>query len=99
MICPPLAVCAGERLKLPHAPPLQLAVQLTPRLAVSPVVVAASVACAPTVCDGAGGEERVTTIGAVVTILAVADTETAGFVVELAVMDTVPPGGTVAGAT
>jgi hypothetical protein len=43
MICPELAVCAGERLKLPHAPALpQLAVQFTPRLPVSPVTFAAS---------------------------------------------------------
>lgn len=39
----------------------------------------------------------VTTMGGAVTILAVADAETAGFAVELAVMDTVPPGGTAEG--
>lgn len=87
-------------MKLPHAPALpQLAVQLTPRLAVSPVVVATSVACVPAVCDGAGGEVIVTTMGAEVTMLAVADVETAGFAVEFAVIDTVPPGGAEEGAT
>ena len=36
VIWPPLAVCAGDRLKLPHPPDVpQLAVQSTPRLAES----------------------------------------------------------------
>jgi hypothetical protein len=38
-------------------------------------------------------------IGSVVTIVAVADAVTAGFVVELAVRVTVPPGGVVDGLT
>ena len=99
MICPPLAVCAGDRLKLPHSPTLpQLAVQLTPRCPVSPVVVAASVVCVPVGSDSAGGEEMVTTMGAAITMLAVAEEETAGFAVDFAVMVTVPPGGTTEGA-
>ena len=86
-------------MKLPHAPALpQLAAQLMPRLPVSLLAVAASVACAPVISDGAGGEEMVTTMGADVTILAVADAETAGFVVDFAVTVTVPPGGITAGA-
>lgn len=86
-------------MKLPHAPALpQLAVQLTPRLPVSPLVVAASVVCVPAASDSGGGEEMVTTMGAAVTMSAVADAETAGFAVDFAMMDTAPPGGTEEGA-
>jgi len=62
-------------------------------------VVALSVACVPVVSDGGGAEEMVTTVGAAVTILAVADAETPVFVVDVAVMVTVPPGGAAEGAT
>jgi hypothetical protein len=91
-------VCAGDRLKLPHAPALpQLAVQFTPRLLGSPVTVAARVACDPAVMVAEGGVEIVITIGAVVMMLAVEIAETAGLVVDAAVMVTLPPGGTAEG--
>jgi hypothetical protein len=98
MICPALAVWAGDKLKLPHAPALpQLAVQFTPRLPVSFVTFAASVTWDPAVTVAGGAVDIATRIGAVVTIVAVADADIAGFVVDFAVMLTVPPGGTVEG--
>ena len=85
-------------MKLPHPPvPPQLAVQFTPRLFGSAATVAASVACVPAVNAAGGAEDIVTTIGAVVRTVAVADADIAGFVVDVAVMVTVPPGGTVEG--
>ena len=81
-------------MKLPHPPvPPQLAVQFTPRLFGSEATVAASVACVPAVNAAGGAEDIVTTIGAVVRIVAVADADTAEFVVDFAVMVTVPPEG------
>ena len=95
---PPLAVCAGERLKLPQAPTLpQLAVQFTPRPFGSPVTVAANGICAPAVTVAGGAIDVLTTIGTEVTILAVAVDETAGLLVDRAVMVTVPPAGTAEG--
>ena len=92
-------MCAGDRLKLPHAPALpQLAVQFTPRPLVSPATVAARVICDPAVIVAGGGVEIVIIIGAVVMILAVEVAETAGLVVDAAVMVTVPPGGTAEGS-
>lgn len=101
MIFPALAVCAGDRLKLPHplVPP-QLAVQFIPTLFGSEGTVAASVACAPVTSAAGGAEVIVTTIGVVVVeIVAVADADTAGFVVDAAVIVTVPLGGTDEGLT
>ena len=81
-------------MKLPHPLALpQLAVQFTPRLFVSPVTVAASVACVPAVSAPGGAEDIETTIGAVAEIVAVADADIPGFVVDVAVIVTVPPGG------
>ena len=81
-------------MKLPHPPvPPQLAVQFTPRLFGSEATVAANVACVPAVNAAGGAEDIVTTIGAVVRIVAVADADTAEFVVDFAVMVTVPPEG------
>jgi len=100
MIFPALAVCAGDRLKLPHPPvPPQLAVQFRPTLFGSEGTVAASVACVPAVNAAGGAEDIVTTIGAVATIVAVADADIAGFVVDAAVMVTGPPGGAEEGLT
>jgi hypothetical protein len=59
----------------------------------SEATVAASVACVPAVNAAGGAEDIVTTIGAVVRIVAVADADTAEFVVDFAVMVTVPPEG------
>lgn len=85
-------------MKLPHplVPP-QLAVQFTPRLFVSEATVVASVAWDPTVNEAGGAEDIVTTIGVVVITVAVADADIAGFVVDAAVMVTVPPGGAAEG--
>ena len=100
MIFPALAVCAGDRLKLPHPTfPPQLAVQSTPRLFGSEATVAASVAGAPAVSVAGGAEDIVTTVGVVVRMVAVADADTAGFVVDFAVMVTVPPEGMEEGLT
>jgi hypothetical protein len=62
-------------------------------------VVAASVTCVPAVSAAGGAEDIVTTIGAAVTIAAVADADTAGFVVDAAVRVTVPLGGAAEGLT
>lgn len=97
-ICPPLAVCAGAWLKLPHVPALpQFAVQSTPRLAESPVTLADRVACEPAIRVAGGTEDIDTVIGADVTIFAVAVAETAEFVVDFAVIVTLPLGGGVDG--
>ena len=81
-------------MKLPHplVPP-QLTVQFTPRLFGSAVTVAASVTCVPAVSAAGGAEDIEITIGALVTIVAVTEADIAGFVVDFAVMMTVPPGG------
>jgi hypothetical protein len=85
-------------LKLPHAPALpQVAVQSTPRLFGSPATFAASVVCDASVNAAPGAVDIVTIIGAVVTMVAVAEADTVGFVVDFAVMVTCPPGGTVEG--
>ena len=97
-VAAPLAVCAG--LKLPHAPALpQVAVQSTPSpgLFGSPVTVAANVAGDFTSNVAGGAVDIVTIIGAVVTMVAVADADIAGLVVDFAVMVTGPFGGTVEG--
>ena len=87
-------------MKLPHPPvPPQLAVQFTPRLFGSEAAAAASVAWVPSVNAAGGAEDIVTTIGAVVRTVAVADADTAEFVVDFAVMVTVPPGGMAEGLT
>jgi hypothetical protein len=61
------------------------------------VTVAARVACDPAVMVVGGGVEIVITIGTVVMMLAVEIPETAGLVVDAAVMVTGPPGGTAEG--
>jgi hypothetical protein len=68
-------------------------------LFVSPVTVAVTIACDPVVIIGGGAVDAVTTIGAVVTIVAVDVADTAGLVVDLAVTVTVPAGGTLEGPT
>ncbi len=93
MICPPFAVCAGERLKVPHAPALpQVAVQFTP--SVPGVAVAVRVACEPVFSVAGGGAERVTVIGVADTTVAVATADFVGSVTDFAVMVIVPPTGT-----
>ena len=95
-VATPLAVCAG--LKLPHAPALpQVAVQSTPKLFMSPVTFAASIDEDEVASVAGGAADIVTIIGAVVTTVAVANADTAGFVIEVAVTVTVLPGGIVEG--
>lgn len=86
-------------MKLPQAPALpQVALQSTPRLPAVGVTVAASVACDPVInVVGNDGAARLTTTGVVVMMVAIADVDFVGSVVEVAVMVTVPPEGTVAG--
>jgi hypothetical protein len=60
-------------------------------LPVSPVTFALSVAWDPVVSAAGGAEEMLTTIGAVVTIFAVAKSVIAGLVVDAAVIVTVKP--------
>jgi hypothetical protein len=92
-----LAVCAGDTLKLPQGVPPQVAVQSTPRLLVSLETLAAIVAWEPATSVAGGAEDMVTMMGVTAMMDAVADAETAGFVVDLAVMVTVltddVPGG------
>ena len=98
IICPPLAVCAGDRLKLPHAPGLpQVAVQFTPFLFVTGVTVAASGADAPplSVAGSDDVDDIVTVTGAAVTTVAVPVADFVGSVVDVAVTVIVPPTGTV----
>jgi hypothetical protein len=86
-VATPLAVCAG--LKLPQAPALpQVAVQSTP--VVSPATFATSVADDVSVNVAGGAVDMVTTIGAVFTMVAVADAVIVGLVTEVAVMVTCP---------
>lgn len=97
-VVPKLAVCVG--LKLPQAPALpQLAVQSTPRLFWSLATFAARVAWDPVVNVVGGAVEVVTTIGVVEVTYAVTGAVIAWFVVDAAVMVTVPLEGAVEGLT
>jgi hypothetical protein len=94
MICPLFAVCAGERLKVPHAPALpQLAVQFTP--SVPGEADAASVACDPVFSFAGSAGEIVTATGEFVTTVARAVEIFVGSAVDLAVIVTAPPTATV----
>jgi hypothetical protein len=87
---------------VPHAPVVpQVAVQFTPRFPVSGAAVAARTAVDPTeiVAGGAEAAGIVTMIGAVVTTVAIVDADTAGLLVDFAVIVTVLPGGTAVGPT
>jgi hypothetical protein len=98
IIWPPLAVCAGDKLKLPHpVTPPHVAVQFTPRLPVLGATVAASTAVDPVPNAAGGTVDIVTTIGAIAITVATADADTVGSVVDLAVIVTVPPDGIAVG--
>ena len=88
------AVCAGERLKVPHAPALpQFAVQFTP--SVPGEADAASVTLAPVFNFAGGAVDIATPTGEFVTTVALAEDDLVGSVVDLAVIAIVPPKGTV----
>jgi hypothetical protein len=97
VILPPLAVCAGDRLKVPHGTPSQVAVQSTPRVPVE--TVAASDAVPSTISLAGGGADMVTTIGAGVDAITVpvAIADSVGSAVDVAVIVTVVPVGIAAG--
>ena len=83
----------------PQAPALpQLALQSTPLFAGSLVTVAATFAVLLTVRLPGGAIEKATAIGAPAVTLIVAEADLVASAVEVAVMVTVPPAGTLAGA-
>jgi hypothetical protein len=86
-------------LNVPHSPALeQIAVQSTPREFGSEATFAVRVVDAPEVNEAGGAEGIVTTMGAAVTIFAVAVAESKGLMVDRAVIAAVPPGGITEGA-
>ena len=99
MIEPPLAVCAEDWLKAPQAVPPQVAVQFTAGLPVFGATVAVSLTCEPTINVAGSTEEIVTIVGAVVSTVAIAVADFVGSAVDVAVIVTMPPGGTAAGLT
>ncbi len=96
---PTLAVCAGERLKVPQFPTLpQVAVQSMPRLLGSFTTLAEMLVCAPAVMDAGGAGDMVTTIGAAVITVATEEADLVASAVAVAVIVTVPFAGTPVGA-
>ncbi len=90
----PLAVCD---VTVPQAPALaQLSVQSTPRFALSYCTVAIKLAC-PLTCTEAATGATDTAIGGGGSIVSSTVAETLGFAVDVAVKDTVPPAGILAG--
>ncbi len=96
---PPLAVCAGERLNVPHAPALpHVAVQSTPRPAASLLTAAVRLAAAFSASVAGSADVIVTASCVDAMIVTVADADFVVSETEVAVSVTMPPEGTAVGA-